>query len=272
MPLLKQEISFMQNYTSISKQEAIAKFGHYFILESSNNRFGYEIVEKLGQYHSIFDDDESMDFEEACGSLKAKVTINSHKTIINSDLMSKRFASKWELFFYRKGWLKPEASQNVYDFLVKNDLARSNLELVSNNLNSEIDFNLYTKYLPEQFHLPVTYFENDKVYYQFKHSNSVNKHSEVIEVIPSSIEVSVDKDNVISMEVAFRNLSGDKVDGMISTRDFKQYNDETNVNQYFETGYSDTFVFIDKDECKRFAIAKINKDIEHFKKSIEALS
>lgn len=262
----------MQNYTSISKQEAIAKFGHYFILESSNNRFGYEIVEKLGQYHSIFDDDESMDFEEACASLNAKVMVSAHKTIINNDLMLNTLSSKWDLFFYRKGWLKPEKSQKIYDFLSKNDLARSNLDLVRNNLNCEIDFKLFTKHLPDQFHLPVTYFENDKVYYQFKHSNSVNKHSEVIEVKPSSIEISVDKDNVISMDVAFRNLSGDKVDGMVSTRDFKQYNDDTNVNQYFETGYSDTFVFIDKDECKRFAIAKINKDIEHFKKSIKELS
>lgn len=262
----------MQNYTSISKQEAIAKFGHYFILESSNNRFGYEIVEKIGQYHSIFDDEESMDFEDACASLNAKVLVAAHKTIINNDLMLNTFSSKWDLFFYRKGWLKPEKSQKIYDFLAKNDLARSNLDLVRNNLNCEIDFKLFTKHLPDQFHLPVTYFENDKVYYQFKHSNSVNKHSEVIEVRPSSIEISVDKDNVIAIKVAFRNLAGDKVDGMVSTRDFKQYNDGTNVNQYFETGYSDTFVFIDKDECKRFAIAKINKDIEHFQKSIEALS
>lgn len=262
----------MQNYTSISKQEAIAKFGHYFILESSNNRFGYEIVEKLGQYHSIFDDEESMDFEEACGSLLAEVTINSHKTIINNDLMLKTFSSKWDLFFYRKGWLKPEVSQKIYDFLVKNDLARSNLELARNHVDSEIDFNLYTRKLPEQFHLPLTYFENDKVYYQFKHSNSVNKHSEVIEVTPSNIDISVDKDNVIAMKVAFKTLAGDDVNGLVSTRDFKQYNNDTNVNQYFETGYSDTFVFIDKDECKQFAIAKINKDIEHFQQSIEALA
>lgn len=262
----------MQNYTSISKQEAIAKFGHYFILESSNNRFGYEIVEKLGQYHSIFDDEESMDFEDACASLQAKVLVAAHKTIINNEFTLKSFSSKWDLFFYRKGWLKPEVSQKIYDFLVKNDLARSNLELVRNNLNSEIDFNLYTKHLPDQFHLPVTYFENDNVYYQFKHSNSVNKHSEVIEVTPSSIEISVDKDNVIAMKVAFMTLSGDDVNGSVSTRDFKQYNDDDNVNQYFETGYSDTFVFINKDECKKFAIDKINKDIEHFHKSIEALS
>lgn len=70
----------MPNYTSISKQEAIAKFGHYFVLESSNNRWGYEIVEKLGQNHSIFDeDDDTMDFDEACGSLAAKVRIAAQK-------------------------------------------------------------------------------------------------------------------------------------------------------------------------------------------------
>ena len=48
----------MQNYISISKSEAIAKFGHYFILESSDNRFGYVITEQLGQYYSIFDDED----------------------------------------------------------------------------------------------------------------------------------------------------------------------------------------------------------------------
>jgi hypothetical protein len=262
----------MQNYTSISKQEAIAKFGHYFILESSNNRFGYEIVEKLGQYHSIFDDEESMDFEDACASLQAKVLVAAHKTIINNEFTLKSFSSKWDLFFYRKGWLKPEVSQKIYDFLVKNDLARSNLELVRNNLNSEIDFNLYTKHLPDQFHLPVTYFEKDKVYYQFKYANSVNHQSEVNEVTPSSIEISVDKDNVIAMSVSFKNLAGDDVNGTVSNRDFKKYNDGTTANPYFETSYSDTFIFIDKAVCKQFAIEKINKDIERFKKSIEALS
>ena len=262
----------MQNYTSISKQEAIAKFGHYFILEISNNRFGYEIVEKLGQNNSIFDDEESMDFEQACASFNAKVKVDSHKTIIHNDLMFKTFSSKLDLFFYRKGWLKPEVTTNIYNFLVNDSLARSNLELANNHFDDGIDFNLFTKHLPEQFHLPVTYFEKDKVYYQFKHSNSVNRHSEFVEVTPSSIEISTDKDNVITMKVAFRNLAGNKVDGMVSTRDFKQYNDETNVNKYFETGYSDTFVFIDKDECKKFAIEKINKDLEYFQKSIELIS
>lgn len=262
----------MQNYTSISKSEAVSKFGHYFILESSDNRFGYQIVEKLGVYHSIFEDDESMDFDEACGALTAKVMVNSHKTISRNDLMLKTLSSKWDLFFYRKGWLKPEKTQKIYDFLVKNDLARSNLEMVRNPVDEAIDFKHFVKELPDQFHLPLTYFETDKVYYHFKHSNSINKQSEVIEVTPSSIDLSFDNDNVIAMSVSFKNLAGDDVNGTVSTRDFKKYNDETAVNQYFETSYSDTFVFIDKAACKQFAIEKINKDIEHFQKSIEALS
>jgi hypothetical protein len=262
----------MQNYTSISKQEAIAKFGHYFILESSDNRFGYVITEKLGQYYSIFDDEESMDFDEACGSLMAKVTVNSHKKIIKNDMIMNTLSSKWDLYRYRKGWLKPEMTQNIYNFLVKNDLARSNLEMVENYVNCPIDFNLFTKHLPEQFHLPTTCFEKDKVYYQFKHSNSVNRNSEVVEVKPSSIELSFDEDNVIAMSVSFKTLDGEDVNGSVSIRDFKKYSKAATGEQYFETGYSDTFIFIDKEACKKFAIDTINKDIEHFKKSIEALS
>lgn len=261
----------MKNYTPISKDEAVAKFGHHFILEISDNRFGYQIVEKLGTYHSIFEDDESMELDEAFGALRAKVMVDSHKTIINNDFVLKSLSGKFEIFFHRKGWLKTEKSKKISRFLEKDELSRNNLEL-ARRLTSNSPFQMCLKPLPEQFLLPSTYFEKDKVYYQFRHSNSVNKKSEVIEVKPLSIETTFDNQNVISMEVSFQTLAGTSVDGSISKHDFKKYNNVENVQPYFETGYSDTFIFMDKDECKEFAIATINKDIEHFQESIKALS
>lgn len=255
----------MPIYTSISKQEAIAKFGHYFVLESSNNRWGYDIVEKLGQNHSIFgDDDDTMDFEEACGSLSAKVRITSHKTIANNDVKLNSFSYKWDLFFYRKGWINPQTSEKIYAFLVKDETARKNLV-------DEIPFKDLLKPLPDQFHLPTTCFEKDKVYYQFNHAHSVYQKSEVTEIIPDEIDVSVDDNNVISMSVSFTKKDGEKVNGSVSHQNFKKH-ETINDYAYFETGYTGVYVFIDKDECKKFAISQLNKDIEHFQKSIEELS
>lgn len=252
----------MPNYTSISKQEAIAKFGHYFVLESSNNRWGYEIVEKLGQNHSIFDeDDDTMDFDEACGSLAAKVRIAAQKTTINNDFILNSFSHKWDLFFYRKGWLNAQTSEKIYNFLAKDDIARKNLV-------DEIPFEQLLKPLPDQFHLPEICFEKDKVYYQFNHAHSVYQKSEVTEIIPDEIDVSFDDNNVISMSVSFTKKDGEKVNGSVSRQNFKKHNEQP----YFETGYTGIYVFTDKDECKKFAISQLNKDIEHFQKSIEALS
>jgi len=260
----------MQNYTSISREEAIAKFGHHFVLEMSKNRFGFDIVEKLGKSDSdsLFDDDDDdMCFEEACGSLQAKVLVSAKKTIINNDIMMKSLTSKWQLFCYRKGWYNAEKTKRIYDFLVKDDLARKNLEDIET-----FDFKLILKPLPEQFHLPETYFEKGKVYYQFKHSHSSYHSSEVIEVTPSTINVSFNQDNMIEMRVSFKNIAGEEVNGQVSVHRFRQYQTNEVKLPYFETGYSDTFVFIDKEECKKFAIEKINKDIEHFQNSIAALS
>lgn len=266
--LLNQEISFMHNYTSISREDAIAKFGHHFVLETSKNRFGFDIVEKLGKSSSLFDDDDDdMCFDAAVGSLQGKVLINSKKTIIYNDIMMKSFASKVELFIYRKGWYNAEKTKRMYDFLAKDEMARQNLIDIDN-----FDFKSILKPLPEQFHLPATYFEKDKVYYQFKHSNNSYHFSEVIEVTPSNIDVSYNKDNMIEMKVSFKNLAGEDVNGQVSVHRFREYNANEVQKPYFETGYSDIFVFIDKDECKKFAIEKINKDIEHFQQSIAALS
>lgn len=260
----------MTNYTSISREDAIAKFGHHFVLEMSKNRFGFDIVEKLGKSTSIFNDDDDMDFDQACGAFMAKIVVDSNKTIIYNDVMMKSLASKWQLFCYRKGWYNAEKTQRMYNFLVKDEMARKNLADIEDFEN--FDFKLVLKSLPEQFHLPEIYFEKDKIYYQFKHSNNSYHSSEVIEVTPSTIDVSYNKENMIEMKVSFKNLAGEDVNGQVSVHRFREYQANEVQVPYFETGYSDIFVFIDKEECKKFAIEKINKDIEHFQKSIAALS
>jgi hypothetical protein len=263
----------MHNHTAISRSDAVAKFGHYFVLESDKNRFGYKIVEKLGQSCSIFDDeDDNMDFDEACGSLLGRVLIESRRKTIDNKIFKESFSRKIDLFFYKHGWMKAEKMAKIKRFLEKDDLAHQNLEIAQKNIEESIDFKSLLVSLPETMYLPKHYFEVDKVYYQFKHSHSIHQNSELIEVKPSSIEISLDDDNNISMSTSFMTMDGVEVDGRVANWDLKSFNDDSYNKPYLGTGYSNIFLFLDKESCKQFAVDKIKNDIEHFKKSLDALS
>lgn len=255
----------MNDTIAISREDAIAKFGHHFIVESENNRFGYKIVEKLGKENSIFDDeDDNMSFEEACGKLQGRVLIDATRKTIDNKILKEEFSSKIDLFLYRRGWMKAAKMEKIKRFLDKDATLQENLTI-------DIDCQALLVSLPDTMYLPKKYFETDKIYYQFKHSHSIHQNSEIFEVKPSSIDISLDESNLISMCVSFVNLSGEQVDGHVSYWDFKEFNSVDYDKPYVGTGYSNIFLFVDKNDCKQFAVDKIKNDIDHFEKSLAAL-
>lgn len=245
----------------ITKQELIEKFGHYFILISDSNRYGFMVKEILGKPNELFESDSNFKTaEEAFSNMLQLVEERAKEKVERYNHINSLWGTKWAMFKYRNGWMNPTISSRFSDFLQDHETAKMNLQEKPN-------FEYFVQWLPEQFYIPSVSFDFDSTYYYFKLSHSTYHPSRLVEVKLKEVNIDIRDNITIVQQASFVSLDGEKMDAGVSYQDFTKFNGD-----YFDTGYTDHFLFVDKEKCKAFAEVKIQNEINKLQDILKLLS
>lgn len=244
--------SSMQALRIVQKSELVNKFGIGYVTDIDHDSpCGFVVCEVIGgSRFSVFDEDDSFKTaSEAFEDRWRKTVSDANERILNHEETMKRFANKWFMFKYRNGLVSAVTKKKVDKILDKID----NLRKINNN---KVSLDTIYKTIPDSLLIANTIIEPDVTYYLYEKSYSFHVDFKITPVRLKSADVSIERGETVL--IGFTVGDGhEESNHYISHMDVMSFNGD-----YFKTGHSEHFVFIDKEKCVNYAVKVMEAERE----------
>lgn len=240
----------MQSLITINKSDLIKKFGVNYVSSTDfgvkevnntdNDKPKFIIQEVIGCNLYSFDDDEGFNTpEEAFENRMASEIKEAKESIVRHEKIMKRFVNKWFMFKYHLGLIADYDVKKFDEFISEIDKKRDFIQ------NGILLSDVY-KPLPDTLLIPEHIIEPDTTYYLYEKSYSFHVDFKITPVKLKHADISVYNTNEVFIGFSVDSSDGDS-SHHIHSKDVREFNGD-----YFSTGHSEHFVFIDKAKCVEY--------------------
>ncbi len=247
----------MHKLIDITKQDAISKFGHHFVVSRSHdvdNKYGFVVKECIGNGNDGWysTDEFYTSIGDAFSAMRKEIKSKYEAIVKDFEKMESMYSNKWLLFRHGMGWLNKSRSNVINSQLKEFEDAKSILASIDS-----ADLSTYVKILPKNMKFEDLNIDKNGKYYYFIDSNTIQHEYKIQVLSVSEYSPRFDYDtSTIKIDVHFVSNNGDRIGDSLTSRNFKNFNGD-----YLTLGYTNCYFFFDKEKCTSFITDKINKQI-----------